>query len=306
MTLSNDQIVTVFGGTGFLGRRIVRHLRDRGCVVRIASRHADRARALLQDHDPSLQYVNADIRDQSSVSHAVSGAWAVVNAISLYAEHGRDTFHHLHVDCAGHVAREARDAGVERFIHVSGIGAEAAARSRYIRSRGEGELAVRAAFPGAMLVRPAVMFAPDDAFIDVILKLLQRMPVYPLFGSGRTRLQPVFVEDVAEAIARIATRTETEPRTFECAGPRVYTYEGFVRSIAGAAGLSPRLLSVPFAAWQVMARAAEFLPSPPINHNQVELMRIDNVASLTLPGLTDLGIVPQSAETIVGLLVSSA
>lgn len=295
----NSRPVTVFGGTGFLGRRVVRRLRDHGYAVRIASRHPDRARTLFRTDDPLLQPISADIRNQKSVASAVAGAGAVVNAVSLYVEHRRDTFHALHVDSAGRVASEALRVGVERFVHLSGIGADTASRSRYIRSRGEGEKAVCAALPDAVLIRPAVMFAPGDAFISVILKLLRRIPVFPMFGSGTTRLQPVYAEDVADAIARIVTRTDVEPRTFECAGPQVYTYEEFLRSIAKAAGLKPILIPVPFVVWQGLARAAEILPNPPITYNQVELMQVDTVASSTLPGLIDLGIVPQPAETIV-------
>jgi len=299
MDRADGRPVTVFGGTGFLGRRIVRHLRDHGRAVRIASRHPDRVRVLFGSDDPLLQPISADIRNEKSVADATTGAGAVVNAVSLYVEHGSDTFHTIHVDCAGRVANEARRAGAERFVHVSGIGADAASSSSYIRSRGEGEVAVRAAFPGAVVIRPAVMFASGDAFITLILKLLRRVPIYPMFGSGKTRLQPVHAEDVAEAIARVVSRTEAAPSTLECAGPRVYTYSEFLQSIAHEAGLKPILIPVPFGVWHGLARVAEMLPNPPIARNQIELMQIDSVASPALPGLADLGIAPRSAEEIV-------
>ena len=154
-----------------------------------------------------------------------------------------------------------------------------------------------------MLIRPAVMFAPDDAFLTVILKLLRRYPVYPMFGSGKTRLQPVSAEDVAEAIARIVARTEAGPTIFECGGPRAYNYKEFLRSIAREAGLRPALLPAPFAVWHGLARACELLANPPIVRNQVELMQIDSVTSSDLPGLADLGIMPQSIEAAVQSLV---
>lgn len=238
--------VTVLGATGFLGRRIARRLRFHGFAVRAASRHPDRARALFGGDEPSLQSIGADIRDDRSVADAVAGAGAVVNAVSLYIEHGTDTFRAVHVDCARRLAEAAQHAGVERFVHVSGIGADETSRSPYIRSRGGGEIAVQAAFPGAVLIRPAVMFAADDAFLTVILKLLRRSPVYPMFGSGKTRLQPVHADDVAEAIARTLAQTDAGPTLFECGGPRAYTYEEFLRSIAREAGLKPALLPVPF------------------------------------------------------------
>lgn len=292
-------IITVFGGTGFLGRRIVRRLHARGCVVRIASRHPDQGRRLFGSDDPHLKTIGADIRDRQAVAEAVADAHGVVNAVSLYIERGTQTFQSVHVECAERVATEAHRAGIEQLVHVSGIGADPASGSSYVRSRGQGEAAVRAAYPGAILVRPAVMFGPDDAFLTVILKLLQRLPVYPMFGSGTTKLQPVHVEDVAEAIARMLQRTEGSPKTVEYGGPRIYTYEELLRSIAGEAGRKPFLFPVPFAVWYALARVAEVLPSPPLTRNQVELMQIDTVASPQLSGFAELGILPQHLEDTV-------
>src|SRR5258706_12863470 len=232
MVATNGRTVTVFGGTGFLARRIARHLRYREFPVRVASRHPDRGHGLFGPDDPQLQSVEANIHDERSVADALGGAYGVVNAVSLYVEHGQETFDSVHVDSAQRVAAQARRAGVERLIHISGIGADAASQSRYIRKRGEGELAVRAAFPDAVFIRPAVMFGPDDAFLTTILKLLRQLPVYPMFGRGRTRLQPVYVEDVAEAVALLMRRAETHSIIFEFGGPRVYSYEQFLRPIA--------------------------------------------------------------------------
>ena len=200
MVATTDRTVTVFGGTGFLGRRVVRHLRSCGFPVRTASRHPDRGHWLFGPDNPQLQSVAANIHHDRSVADALAGAYGVVNAVSLYVEHGQETFHSVHVESAQRVAAQAYRAGVDRLIHISRIGADAASPSRYIRKRGEGELAVRAAFAGAVFVRPAVMFGPDDAFLTTILKLLRQLPIYPMFGRGRTRLRQVYVEDVAEAL----------------------------------------------------------------------------------------------------------
>lgn len=289
------RIVTVLGGTGFLGRRIVRHLYEQGLAVRIASRHVQPNRAT----DPRRLPVQLDIHDERAVVHAVSGAYAVVNAVSLYVEHGKETFRSVHVDCARRVAAAAYRAGVERLVQVSGIGADAASESPYIRSRGEGEAAVQTAFPAAIVLRPAVMFGPDDAFVTVILGLFRRFRICPMFGNGRTKFQPAHVEDVAEAIARALQRTQIGAGIFECGGPRVYSYRELLRTIADEAGLKPLLFPVPFAVWHELAHAAELLPNPPVTRNQVELMRIDNVASPQLPGLAELGISPQPIEATV-------
>jgi uncharacterized protein YbjT (DUF2867 family) len=299
MAASDERTVTVFGGTGFLGRRVVKHVRSHGFSVRIASRHPDRGRGLVALDDPQLQSVAADIHDDRAVAAALTSVYGAVNAVSLYVEHGRETFHSVHVEAARRLAAQACRAGVERFVHISGIGADAASPSRYIRKRGEGELAVRGAFADATLIRPAVMFGADDAFLTTILDLIRRLPVYPLFGRGDTRLQPAHVEDVAEAVARALQWTDGHPATFECAGPRVYTYEELVRTIARAAGLKCTLMPMPFVAWYALARLAEMLPSPPLTRNQVELMEIDTVASPGMPGFAELGLSPHAIEDIL-------
>ena len=278
MAATNERIITVFGGTGFLGRRIVRHLRQCDFAIRIASRHPDRAERLFALDDPKLQSVEANIHDEGSVAEAVAGAFAVVNAVSLYFEQGRETFHSVHVESAQRLAAQARKAEVKRFVHVSGIGANATSPSLYIRKRGEGELAVRAAFADSTLVRPS------------------RLPSYPMFGRGLTKLQPAYVEDVAEAIVRALQRTNIHAATFEFGGPRVYSYEELLRTVVLEASLKSSLIPIPFAAWHVLAWFAEMLPRPLITRNQVELMQIDTVASPEMPGFKELGITPVAVE----------
>lgn len=281
---------TVFGGTGFVGRRVVRHLRESGTRVRIVSRHP------RLGEDDGIEQIAADAHDERSVEAAVAGADSVVNAISLYVEHGRDTFDSVHVETAAKIARTARRAGIKRFVHVSGISADRASPSPYIRSRGEGEAAVQTAFPGAVIVRPAVMFASDDAFLTTILRLLRSLPAYPIFGDGKTRLQPVYVDDVAAAIAQILRQSQNPYPVYELAGPRIYSYEELLRTIARIAGLRPVLMRMPFAFWNAMAGIAEMLPQPPLTRNQVELMQIDTMASESLPGFRALRISPRSLE----------
>ena len=225
-------------GNGISGRRLIRHLTSQGFSARIASRH------------PEGEGIRADIRDEGAVDAAIAGAYGVVNAVSLYREGGTETFQALHVKGAEQLASQAKRAGVERFIHVSGIGADQNSRSSYIRSRGEGELAVRAAFANATIVGPAVMFGDDDAFLNTIVKLLRRLPAYPLFGQGLARLQPVFVEDVAEAIARALN--PKAPNTCELGGPKVYTYRELLAEIAARLGKRPILVPVPFTLWHLL------------------------------------------------------
>jgi uncharacterized protein YbjT (DUF2867 family) len=282
--------VTVFGGTGFVGRRVVRYLRQSGATVRVASRHPGQAAG------DDVKQIAADAHDERSVEAAVAGADGVVNAISLYAEHGSETFHSAHVEAAARIASVARRVGAKRLVHLSGIGADPASPSPYIRSRGEGEAAVQAAFPGAVIIRPAVMFASDDSFLTTILRLLRVLPAYPIFGDGRTRLQPAYADDVAAAIAQVLRQGKKPEPVYELAGPRVYSYEELLRSIARTAGLRPVLMRVPFALWDALAGVAQILPHPPLTRNQVDLMQIDTTASNNLPGFRELGISPRSLE----------
>ena len=301
----NARVVIVFGGTGFLGRRVVEHLRKHGFFVRIASRHPDRARELFGADDSHFQSVAADIRDEQAVADAVAGVFAVVNAVSLYVERHGETFHSVHVEAARRLAARAQQDRVERLVQLSGIGADVASPSLYIRKRGEGELSVRAAFPDADIVRPAVMFASDDAFLTPILALLRKLPVFPMFGRGLTRLQPAFVGDVAEAIARTVAMPEKRAITFECGGPRIYSYEDLLRAVAREAALDVRLVPMPFAIWHGLALVAEVLPNPPVTRNQIELMQVDNVASPDMPGFAELGISPRPVETTLREILAS-
>jgi uncharacterized protein YbjT (DUF2867 family) len=292
--------VTVFGGTGFVGRRVVRRLHESGIRVRTVSRHPRRAEG------DGIEQIAADAHAELSVEAAVVGADGVVNAISLYVEHESNTFHSLHVKTAGKIARIARQAGIRRFVHISGIGANTASPSPYIRSRGEGEAAVQTAFPGAVIVRPAVMFAPDDTFLTTILQLLRSLPAYPIFGDGRTRLQPAHADDVAAAIAQILRQSQKSYPVYELAGPRVYSYEELLRTIARIAGMRPVLVRMPFVLWDALAGLAELLPRPPLTRNQVELMQIDTTASENLPGFRALGISPRSLEDELDAMLSQS
>ncbi|MGH6770614.1 MAG: complex I NDUFA9 subunit family protein [Xanthobacteraceae bacterium] len=290
-----DRIVTVFGGTGLLGRNIVQRLRTHGFRARSASRHPHRTEIV----DAGIEAVCADIHDRKSIAAALTGAWGVINSVALHVERGRETFHAVHVEGARAMAELARQAGVERFVNVSGIGADPASPSLYVHKRGEGEAAVQAAFPSAIIVRPGVLFGTDDGFLNTVLGLLRRLPVYPMFGRGETRLQPAAADDVAEAIARIFERSQPEPTLYEFGGPRIYSYEGLLRSVAREAGLTPRLVPFPFAGWHALAAIGELLPRPLVTRNQVELMEVDTVASPQLPGFRELGIEPQAIEDAV-------
>jgi len=291
--------VVVFGGGGFLGRRLVDRLSAESVTVRVAVRHPEPARIALRSLGfDRVTVVYADVRDQGSVAAAIAGADAVVDAVSAYVEKGGVTFEAVHVRGAENVAREAVAAGVARFVLVSGIGADRYSSSPYIRSRGRGEVMVQQAFPSATIVRPGAMFGPGDALFATLAELARLLPVLPLIGGG-TRLQPVFVEDVAEAIASILADPGTVGQTYELAGPRVYTLRELVNMTLQLMGKRRLLVAVPFAVAEIQARLFEFLPNPPLTTGQVDLLKVDNVASKTLPGFQDLKIRPRTVEEVL-------
>jgi NADH dehydrogenase len=293
-------MITVFGGSGFLGMRLVQRLAANGLGARVAVRHPAEARAVLKKAGvDNVEVIFADVRDDVSVAAAVAGAAAIVNAVSAYVEAGNVTFSAIHEVGAERVAKAVARGGIARLVLVSGIGADADAPSPYIRSRGRGENLVRAAFPPATIVRPSVMFGPGDALFGAIAALAARLPALPLIGGGRTRLQPVDVRDVAEAVARIVVDPGTAGRTYELAGPRIYTFRELVELALRASGRRRILLTLPFPTADLMARLFELSPWPLLTTGQVDLLRKDNVASGSFPGLADLGITPTEPEEIV-------
>jgi uncharacterized protein YbjT (DUF2867 family) len=291
--------VVLFGGGGFLGRRLVDRLSAESVTVRVAVRHPEPARIELRSLGfDRVMVVYADVRDQGSVEAAIAGADAVVDAVSAYVEKGGVTFEAVHVRGAENMAREAIAAGVARFVLVSGIGADRYSSSPYIRSRGRGEVMVQQAFPSATIVRPGAMFGPGDALFATLAELARLLPVLPLIGGG-TRLQPVFVEDVAKAITNILSDPGTVGQTYELAGPRVYTLRELVNMTLQLMGKRRLLVAVPFAVAEIQARLFEFLPNPPLTTGQVDLLKVDNVASKTLPGFQDLKIRPKTVEEVL-------
>ncbi len=292
--------VVVFGGAGFLGRRLVQRLAAEGTIVRVAVRHPDTAQSALRAAGlDRVTVIRADVRDQASVATAVAGADFVVIAVSAYVEKGGVTFEAVHVQGAETVARQAAAAGLARLVLISGIGADPKSGSAYIRARGRGELAVQQAFPGATIVRPSAMFGLGDAMFGALADLARLLPVLPLIGGGRTRLQPVCVQDVAEAVCRMLADPGTADKTYELVGPRAYTVRELVMFTLRLIGKRRVLMTVPFAMAEVLARLFELLPSPPLTRSQVDLLRADNMARGALPGFRELGIQPEAVEAVV-------
>lgn len=279
-------LVTVFGGTGFLGRRVVSRLAQDGVIVRVAARHPERVDAGAISAAPDrIVPIAADVRDEASVTTAIAGADAVVNAISAYVEKAGVTYTAVHVQGARRVAVACGRQGVKRLVHVSGIGADAASHAPYIRARGQGEQVIRQAFPAATIIRPSVMFAADDAFLRSLAAIIRSTPVVPLIAGGRTRLQPIHVSDVAEAICLCVADLATCGKVFELGGPEAYTLREVIRMIAARQGRRPLLVPVPLSLARPVAAILELLPSAPLTVAQVDLLKHDNMPATNVsPG----------------------
>ena len=294
--------VTVFGGSGFLGREIVKRLAAEGHVIRIAVRRPERASFLENlGHAGQIESVRADVWDEPTVARAVERSESIINTVGHYVEKSTATFDQVHGRGALHVARQATKAGAERLIHISGLGADPASDSPYVRARGIGEDLVREAFDGATILRPSVIFGPEDSFLNTLAGLARRSPVLPLFGMGRTQLQPVFVGDVAAACASALADPATAGRTYELGGPGIHTYKALLRMVVRELGSRRLLVPVPFFIWGMLAALMAVLPNPPLTRDQVTLMRRDNVAGTTALTLKDLAIVPVSVEETLPL-----
>lgn len=297
-------LVTIFGGSGFVGAQAVRVLAKRGARVRVAVRRPALAyRMRLLGDVGQVEIVQANIRDAASVARALDGAEACVNAVAVLYEHGRQTFPALHVEGARTVAAAARAAGVERFVQISAIGASADSPSAYARTKAAGEAAVREMLAGAVVLRPSVVFGPEDQFFNRFAAMATVSPALPLIGGGRTRFQPVYVGDVAEAVAAAALDPSTAGRTYELGGPTVYTFEELMRLLLAEIGRRRLLVPIPFGLAAILGAVGDLIARtpfpPPITSDQVALLRSDNVVAPGAAGLADLGIEPRALEPIV-------
>lgn len=285
--------VTVFGGTGYLGRHVVKVLREADYPVRVASRGASR-RAL----PAGVTAVPCDIRNEERVRAAVDGATAVINAVSLYHEQGGASFDQIHVRGAQALARACAEAGVGRLVLVSGIGASEDSASAYVRARGAGERVTWEQFEDATVLRPSVLFDEDGGFV-ANLEQLTRAPLVPLFGRGQTRVQPAHVADVAEAAVQAIRRDEAKGRAYELGGGR-YSFRECVNMDLAHRGRKRLVVPVPFLVWHLLAAVLGRLPEPPLTRDQVILMKADNVVAEDAPSFRDLDIEPRTLADSLG------
>lgn len=295
-----NKVVTVFGGAGFLGRHLVRGLTRQGFTVRVATRHPDRAQFLKPLGDVGqVVPMAASVTHQASVQAAVAGASHVVNLVGILYEKGAATFQAVHYQGARLVAESAAAAGAEWLAQVSAIGADLQSTSAYARSKAEGEAAVRAAFPRATILRPSIVFGPEDDFFNRFAAMARVSPVLPLVGGGTTKFQPVFVGDVAQAIESALLDPATQGKTYELGGPRVYSFRALMELLLKEIKRHRPLVTLPTLLAKVQATFLERLPKPPLTRDQLRLLESDNVVAAGALTLADLGIAAQAAEAIL-------
>jgi uncharacterized protein YbjT (DUF2867 family) len=296
-------LVTVFGGTGFIGRQVVRALAKRGYRVRAAARNEGTGYRLRMLGDVGqIEVVQANVRNRASVERALEGAEAVVNLVAVMHESGRQRFDSLHTEGARTVAEVAAARGLSRFIQVSAIGADAGSQSKYARTKAEGEAAVREVMPSATVIRPSIVFGPEDAFFNRFGKMATLSPVLPMVGAD-TKFQPVFVGDLAAAIGNALVDPSTAGQTYEVGGPGTFTFRELMEIVKRETGRRAVLLPIPFALARMIGKVGDIqakLMAPVLTSDQVLLLQKDNVPAEGMLGLADLGVAnPTPVEAVV-------
>jgi uncharacterized protein YbjT (DUF2867 family) len=299
--MSKQKRVTVFGGSGLIGRHVVRRLAQRGDVVTVVARHDA---PFLQPMGDVGQIVIllGSVSDEALVERALTQADAVVNLVGILAESGRQRFDALQHRAAATIAETAAALGVAQMVQLSAIGADPDARSRYARTKGLGERAVQAAFPGATILRPSIVFGPEDRFFNRFAEMARIAHVVPLIGGGATRYQPVYVGDVADAVLAALGRPAAAGKTYELGGPEVLSFRRLMEIMLDEIGRPHGLLvSLPFPLARLLATLAQFVPGAPLTPDQVLLLRSDNIVGAEALGLPDLGVAP----TLLGQVLPS-
>ena len=312
-----QQIITVFGGSGFLGRYVVRALAATGTAIRVACRRQRDAMFCKSMGDVGqIVPVQCNVRDKKSVGAAIKGADCVINLTGILFERGTQTFDSVHSEGALCVAKAARDNGADRLIHVSAIGADVESESVYAKSKGTGEILVQDAFPDSVILRPSLVFGPEDDFFNRFSTYARVLPFLPLIGGGNTKFQPVYVCDVAEAIVRALKDKSSIGKTFELGGTQVATFKELMQLILHTVERRKILMPVPFWFASLMALSVEvglavpakliagLTPPPPITLDQVRLLQYDNIVSSGSFSFADLGITPVSMEAILPTYLS--
>ncbi len=295
----SGELVTVFGGSGFIGRTLVQNLAKAGYRVRVAVRRPNSALFVKTYGDLGQVHIaQANVRNQASVEAAVDGSDHVVNLVSVLTEGGSQTFDKLNVVGSGHIANACAKAGVKRLVHVSALGADAESDSKYARSKARGEATVQEAFPGATIIRPGVVFGADDQFFNKFAGIAKFFGMLPVI-CGDSKMQPVYVGDVANAIVSAIGSEDAAGKTYEIGGPKAYSFRELLEMVNTYTEQDASLITIPTQLAYVQAFFLGMLPNPVLTIDQVRLLEKDNVVSDDMPGLAELGVAATPAEAIL-------
>jgi NADH dehydrogenase len=290
-------VATVFGGTGMLGRSMLKKIGSKFEKVRVATRDPAKAQSALAGIEGNFEFVTARVDDYAQVEAACEGAGTVVNMVGILFETSDQHFFKIQFEGAKHVAHAAAVQGVANLVHVSAIGATDPSESKYAQTKAWGEGAVRTRFPSATIIRPSVVFGPEDAFFNKFSNF--PLPIIPLVGGGHTKFQPVYVEDVTDAIAKCATSEAGNGKSFDLGGPDVFSFKELMGKIAEITGKSKPTMPIPFGVAETQGWFMELMPTPMVTADQVKMLKNDNVVAEGAPSFKDLGITPKSVDDIV-------
>ena len=314
--------ITIFGGSGFLGRHIVRKLAKENTTIKVAVRRPELAGFLRPlGTVGQITLVRTDVCSSPDIDRALDGSNEVINLTGILYERGKQRFKTIHAETPGKIAAAAKKAGVQKLVHISAIGADCLSNSSYARSKGTGENALLKHFPAATILRPSVVFGPEDDFFNkfgALARILPGLPIFctlkqwpkihfeglyffPRIEAGTTLMQPVYVSDVAEAVVRVlgSHSEESLGKTYELGGPQVYSFRELMNLVLSQMQLKRLLIPVPYLAANILGRIGQLLPVPPITLDQARLLQIDNVVSTEALTLENLGISPVAAELIL-------
>lgn len=296
--------VTIFGGTGFVGKQIVRELANLGMRIKVATRIPERA----YDLRPcgvvgQIVPVSCDYNDPASIGHAIKGSEYVINCIGILYKKRKNDFKRVHIQIPDMIARACAQHDVQRFVHISALGVDTG-KSRYAKTKAEGEDAIRRSFKNSIILRPSVIFGPDDEFFNMFARMAQILPALPLIGGGKTKFQPVYVGDVADAVVKalqIPATDKSSPlgKTYELGGPEVLSFKAIYERLFDYIGYRKQLIPLPWPLARLKGAFLSLLPNPPLTGDQVVSLKTDNIVGEDALTFKDLGITPTGMQLIL-------
>ncbi len=299
MRLDPNNRVTIFGGSGFVGRHLVRALAKTGVKIRVAVRRPNEALFLkTAGRVGQIEIVQANIRDEQSCRRALSESDAVVNAVGILYETGAQKFVTVQAAGAARLAELAKKAGIKTFVHISALGADADSASQYARSKAAGEGATRKTIPKAIILRPSLVIGPEDDFFNRFATMAMLAPALPLIGGGLTRYQPVTVFNLADCVVAALSQGPSKGGTYDVGGGQIYSFKELMNLLLAEIGRNRLLVPIPFFAARIIGAVAQFMPKPLLTLDQVRLLQKDNVV-VGEDGLQAFGIVPQPIEAVL-------